>query len=265
MVVTSPGMEILAQPGEKAHLVQFCENASVLGAAASLFLHEGLVDGEAAVVIATPEHREAIRRGLEERGLDQGVLQQTGRIVVKDARRTLDAFLRDGVPDAARFMETAGPLFAGLQARGYPGVRVVGDLVSLLWQDGRFESATRLEELWNDLGRRYDFTLLCAHEGNALAAEYHGRPSQGLYAAHTCLVPPPNYERLTDAVDRAMDEVLGEERSAALRSIIRATRRRVSVTPGAQESLLWLQAHLPGQVDAVLAAARRIVARRGLR
>jgi hypothetical protein len=254
---TSLWISLLARPEDQAHLVQFYRDLGVLGCTVSLYLGEGLDRGEAAVVIATPDHWNEFRKRLEDRGLDCERLQEDERLTVKDADRTLDLLMRGGMPDAVLFRQSIGPVFSHLSSRGYPQVRAYGEMVSLLWRRGQHEAAVRLEILWNEIGRTQRFTLLCAYEGDALAPEFHGRPAHGIYEEHSHLVPPEDYDRLTAAVDQAMEEVLGTRPAAALKPIIAACNRRLSVLPGAQTTLLWLQSHLPEQVDDVLDAARR--------
>jgi len=249
--------ESLVQPAERSHLVLIYRHTAALADAVSLYLSDGLGRGEAAVVISTRAHWNDFRRGLEKWSLDPTRLQNEGRLVVKDARETLDSFMRDGMPDPTLFRNAVCSLFSRLALGGWPRVRAFGEMVSLLWRNGNPDGAVRLEELWSEVVRDYEVTLLCAYHGHSLAPEFHGRSAQGIYREHSHLLPPEESDRLTDAVDLAMEEVLGESQTAALRPMIAATRRRLNVRPGAQASLLWLQAHLPGRLDDVLASARR--------
>lgn len=257
MDAAPPWIDALARPGETAHLVHLYRDPESLAAIVSLYLHDGLRRGDAGMVIATPDHEALIRQGLEELGQQPRRLQDDGRLAFLDARETLVAFMRDGVPDPMLFRKTIGPVFAALASQGHAGVRAYGEMVSVLWHEGRRDAAVRLEELWNGLAESHDFSLLCAYEGDSLAPEFHGRPAQDVYREHSHIVPPADYGRLTRAVDEAMDEVLGAAPAAALRPMITAGKRRRAVLPGAQASLLWIQSHLPGRIDQVLAAARR--------
>jgi hypothetical protein len=113
------------------------------------------------------------------------------------------------------------------------------------------------------LAETCSFMLLCAYQGDALAPEFHGRPAEAVYRQHSHVVSAADYERLTRAVQQAMEEVLGKSEAAALQPLITATKRPASPLPGAQATLLWLQSNLPDQVNAVLAAARRLNALTG--
>ena len=247
--------DLLACPGEKAHMVQFYQDRTLLGSTVGYYFSEGLKRGEAAVAIATGDLWEQVRRNLEDRGHDPARLQQQGRLIVREARETLDAILRNGKPDETLFAKTIGPVLTLSTPEG-SRVRAFGEMVSILWQERRYDAAIRLEELWNRLVKSRDFTLLCACEGYILAPEFHGSCAEGLFREHSHVIPL-NYDRLTNAVDRAMDEVLGASHAAALRPLIAAGKRRIAVMPGAQTSLLWLQTHLPERIATVLSTARR--------
>lgn len=257
MGVTALLKDVLTRPGETAHLVQIYRDPAALAATVSLYLDDGLKHREAAMVIARPEHESLIRRGLEELRHQPDRLVDEGRLAFLDARQALAACMRDGMPDPMLFRKTIGPSFTALCSQGHAGVRAYGEMVSLLWREGRHDAAVRLEELWNRLAESHDFSLFCAYEGDSLSSEFHGRPAQDVYREHSHVVPPEDYGRLTHAVDEAMDEILGSTRSAALRPMIAAGKSRHSVLPGAQASLLWIQTHLPGKIEDVLAAARR--------
>lgn len=251
---------LLSRPADKAHMVQLYQDPAVLRATVSHYLSDGFRCGDSAAVIATPDHWKDFQRGLQERGTDPTRLEQEGRLLYRDARSTLDTFMRGGMPDEGLFRSAVQPVLSTLSASGAPHVRAYGEMVSLLWNDRRYDAAVRLEELWNQLAESCSFTLLCAYEGDALAPEFHGRCAESVYRQHTHIVPAEDYERLSAAVQQAMEEVLGRVEAEVLRPLITATQRRVTALPGAQATLLWLQSNLPHCVEPVLIAARRRMA-----
>lgn len=250
--------DLLSRPAEKAHMVQLYRDPTVLRDSVGRYLSDGFQCGDAAAVIATRGHWDDFRQTLEDRGHDVSRMKQEGRLAVLDARSTLDSFMRQGMPDEELFFGAVGPVLSSLSTGGAPNIRAYGEMVSLLWVDRQFDAAVRLEKLWNELAESCSFTLLCAYEGDALAPEFHGRSAESVYQQHSHILPAEDYERLGRAVHQAMEEVLGKPETDALRPLIAATQRRVTVLPGAQATLLWLQSNLPDQVGAVLAAARRL-------
>lgn len=250
--------DLLSRPAEKAHMVHLCRDAASLRVTVSHYLSDGFRCGDAAAVIATRDHVDEFRKGLRERGVDSDRMEGEGRLAVLDARATLDTFMRQGMPDETLFRRTVGGVLSGLSAKGPPNIRAYGEMVSLLWNDRQFDAAVQLEELWNRLAESQNFTLLCVYEGDVLAPEFHGRSAQAMYEQHSHVVSVEDYERLSHAVHRAMEEVLGKPESDALRPLIAATKRRVAALPGAQATLLWLQSNLPERVGAILTVARRL-------
>jgi hypothetical protein len=153
-----------AEPG--GHLVHlYGQDERLLARNVSRFLAEGLRQRDSLIVIATPEHAESIARYLaDEAGSATREAEHEGRLVYLDARATLDQLLRGGQPDPIRFAAVVGELLGSLQARSGSGkVRAFGEMVDLLWSDGRHEEAERLEELWNGLIAGSQYSLYCAY------------------------------------------------------------------------------------------------------
>ena len=90
-----------------------------------------------------------------------------------DADTTLSSLLVDGEPDRDRFRSVVGTLLSDLCSRHAGGVSVYGEMVGLLWSQGRVAAALRLEELWNELQRELPFSLLCGYriEGSPDSAD----------------------------------------------------------------------------------------------
>lgn len=249
--------ELLSHPPTGAHMVQICPDTAALAETVTQYLSDGFQAGDPAAVIATRDHWNDFLRALQGRGHDPEQMQREGRLAVLDARSTLDSFMRHGMPDERLFENAVRPVFSSLSSTGAPTIRAYGEMVSLLWNDRQYDAAVRLEELWNGLAETCSFVLLCAYQGDALAPEFLGRPSEALYRQHSHVVTPGDYQRLSSAVREAMEDVLGKAEADALRPLIEATKRRTPALPGAQATLLWLQSNLPHHVEAVLTAIRR--------
>ncbi len=148
------------------HVVQFYTEDAALLVAISRFIGTALGAGDAAVVIATRAHRDGLFLQLKERGFDVSGAVRQGRLIAVDAAETLSRFMRDGWPDPARFASVVGGFFDQIRAvtgTERPRVAAFGEMVALLWAEGKSEAAIRLEELWNDLARTHSFALHCAY------------------------------------------------------------------------------------------------------
>jgi hypothetical protein len=102
---------------------------------------------------------------LKGRLIDVERAQRRGDLIVLDAHRTLELFMRGNMPDAAAFAVSVGRLIADLQKSrtSRTVVRAYGEMVDVLWKDGKADAAIRLEMLWNTLAMKHGFALLCGY------------------------------------------------------------------------------------------------------
>jgi hypothetical protein len=147
------------------HAVQFYGSDSSLFTTVAGFLSQGLVDGNPAVIIATPAHRVAILEHLRARFIDVDEAKRRGDLLVLDAHQTLSAFMVGDEPSPERFQTTVGKLVEDLFRSRSDRilVRAYGEMVDVLWKEGRSNAAIRLEMLWNALAMRHRFALLCGY------------------------------------------------------------------------------------------------------
>jgi MEDS: MEthanogen/methylotroph, DcmR Sensory domain len=168
------------------HAVRFYKDRDCLSRMVADFIGDGLASGEPAIVIATPEHRALIVRDLRAMALDVEALQQNGDLFLLDAAETLAAFMVDGAPDPALFMETIAPVIEqACRGRKNCVVRAYGEMVDVLWKAGQTVAATRLEMLWNNLAASHAFSLLC---GYAMGNFYKGAAVDEICSHHSHVV-----------------------------------------------------------------------------
>lgn len=144
------------------HFVEFYETEAFLVDSVRDFLASGLVTGDAAIVVATDAHRDSFGRALMEAGIELREAQRCNRFIALDASETLAKFMVDGMPDAARFRAAMAQLVSRA-AGSARDVRIYGEMVAVLWEEGNVAAAIALEDLWNDLATRYPFSLFCAY------------------------------------------------------------------------------------------------------
>jgi KaiC/GvpD/RAD55 family RecA-like ATPase len=170
------------------HAVQFYSTDQSLIRTVAGFLSEGLAAGQPALVVATPAHRVAIAEALMRRGADPQQALRTGDLIVLDAEATLDLFIVDGAPDPALFEENVGRLVEqALNGRDTVVVRAYGEMVDVLWKQGRPDAAIQLEMLWNKLARKYSFALLCGYAMGSFYKQTHRLDE--VIAQHTTVIP----------------------------------------------------------------------------
>ena len=179
------------------HVVALFEHEAEMLDRAGSFLTDGLAGGEAAVIVATPEHIAAFLAVVGAAGLDEATLRATGRLVTLDAADTLKSLLRDDRPDRGLFRRSVGVVIEKARAAGGGHVRAFGEMVALLWESGDKASSLALEGLWNDLAAEVNFRLLCAYATHMLSTADHAHLVAEICHAHTGIMamsdgaPPP--------------------------------------------------------------------------
>ena len=164
----SAGEQAPARPWQARHDVQFYDGEALLASSVAGFLAEGIRSAQPAIVIATPAHARLIREELRSRGIDVDTLG-TKNLMWLDARDCLASIMEGGRPSAELFDATVGNVFEKVTSdRRYVTIRAFGEMVDLLWRDGKTQAAIELEELWNGLASRYSFALLCAYAASSL-------------------------------------------------------------------------------------------------
>jgi PAS domain S-box-containing protein len=178
-------------PHQAEHLVYFYQDSDPLLEALCDFVGPVLDAGSGAVIVASKAHRDGLQERLTARGLDLRRAGREGRYVALDAAETLSKFMVDGMPDGARFDEIVGGFIGRTTDRvkgAHPEIAVFGEMVSLLATAGKIEAAIRLEQLWNELAKKYSFSLRCAYP----MANFHGEknvpPLIRICAEHTAVV-----------------------------------------------------------------------------
>jgi len=256
LATTQPWQSLYRAPAPCDHVIQLYTDEAFLTRAIGEFIGTGLVQGEGAVIIATPEHAAAVTRVLSRR-MDVTAAQARTQLVMLDAQTTMDQFMVDGHPDRERFFAIAGTVLDRLAAAGYPHMRLFGEMVDLLW-DHNLPATIELEELWNEVLAARRVSLLCAYHIDNFDRHAHRGVLHQLSATHSHLVPVEDYGRFERAVDQAYHEVFGPDSDAGLlRELLARPTEGAPVMPAAQAALLALRGVRRDLADDVLARARR--------
>jgi hypothetical protein len=149
------------------HAVQFYDSDSELAGSVARYLGAGLAAGDPVMIVATAPHRVAFEASLTALGFDVGAAKAEGRLLALDAAETLSGLLTDDKLDPVRFDVTVGALVRKAVTPGQT-IRIYAEMVALLWDAGRVFDALELERLWNDLGARFPFSLLCGYSARLL-------------------------------------------------------------------------------------------------
>ena len=233
---------------ERAHMVQFYDHDEFLVDSVARFIGTALGAGGVGIVIATRQHLEGIEDGLRSIGLDLRAVAEDGRYVPLDAAATLAGVLVDGRPDAARFREIVGSEIERASQGARRNVHAFGEMVALLWNDGKRDEAIVLEQLWNELGAELPFSLLCAYPIGKFQAVDDGQPLVEICKEHSHVLPAESYASLptTEARSRAVTVLQQKaialeretaQRAAAEKSLVRKQRELSDFLENAAEGL----------------------------
>jgi hypothetical protein len=218
-----------------------------------------LKDGGAAVAIATERNASGIVTELRRMGLDPSVCIRDGSFALLDSTEMLSRFFIDGVLHAELFDRTVGAMMRETRARVKDKpLGAFGDMVGVLWLRGEREAAVELERLWNTLQQRVGFELYCAYPIDVFSRDFCAEELEGVFATHTLVFPSASGADLGRALDRAMDDVLGE-RAKELRLQMRSHPSHVRTSmPKAEQMILWIRTHAADVADAVIQRTREL-------
>lgn len=179
------------------HAVQFYGDRDSLFSTVAAFLGQGFGQGHAAIIIATKDHCAAILERLKDRSVDVERAHDAGTLIVLDAHHTLDLFMDGDMPDPMRFEASVGRLIGDLLAESDERllIRAYGEMVDVLWKQGRSHAAIRLEMLWNRLAQRHGFSLLCGYAMGNFYKETRG--FEEVCRQHTHIVAPTKEPAVT--------------------------------------------------------------------
>lgn len=247
--------EFLRDAPGAAHAVQIYDDVGELAESVADYLAAGFEAREPAVVIATAEHRRAFIDSLALRGWSASHAEEGGLLAFADAEATLTQLMVDRMPSPESFERVVGGLIDSVADR-WPGwkIRAFGEMVDVLSLRGETEAALALERLWNEVARTRNFALLCAYRLDVFDRRAQVASLPGVCRTHSHVLPAVDVERLTHAVDSALDEVVGPTKAM---KVYLAARGPAEVNvPLPQLAVMWVSANLPTVADRVLAIAR---------
>ncbi|MEO8215255.1 MAG: GAF domain-containing protein, partial [Myxococcales bacterium] len=210
-----------------AHAGQFFLEEALLCDRVADFLNQGLLAGDALVVIATPAHRQTLTAALttaarptdRAAGFDIADLCARRQLILLDADEILAKFMVGDSPDWDRFQHVMEEVLdRGDRSRQRQRLRVYGEMIDVLWKSGNPQAAIRLEEMWNDLVRGHSLELLHAY---AMGSFYMSQvDAQGM------ATKPPADEGLERTTRELVAEISARKKlEVELRRFIRDRRR----------------------------------------
>jgi hypothetical protein len=113
------------------------------------------------------------------------------------------------VPIWTDFQRALGTVFDRVQAFGRGTTRAYGELVNVLWHEGKQRAAICVEEYWNELARLYRFSLFCSYMIDTHDDHSYNGPLEEIGRTHSDILGTPEDERFRAALDTASRDVFG--------------------------------------------------------
>jgi PAS domain-containing protein len=223
------------------HAVQFYETDSSLVEVLGQHIGTALESGDTVLFVATRAHRKGLAEELHLRKVDTTAAIDAGQYLELDAAETLAKFMVGGGPDQEKFDATIGTLVSRAAARTRTGKRLVvyGEMVALLWAEGKRDATIRVEELWNDLAQRYAFHLTCGYPIQAFDRLEHRQLFFSICGEHTHINPAESYPAKGSEMQRRRSVAGLQQKATALEAEIRISQERVLLLQKATKSGTW--------------------------
>jgi signal transduction histidine kinase len=225
--------------GASEHFVQFYEADEFLLDSLAGYVGIGLAEGDACIVIATREHRDALDARLRDFGLDAEEARASGRYVTLDAAEMLSRLMAGDSPSPELFQDVVGGLITSA-AQGGRRVRAFGEMVALLWAEGKDAAMLRLEVLWNELQKTQPFMLFCGYPLDDFKDQAHAGALAHVCAEHTRAIPAESYTTLASPEERLRAVIHLQQKARTLEAEI-AERKQTEATLRALKEQLEAQ------------------------
>jgi|SRR5688500_17134010 len=144
------------------HLVQIYDNEYTFLNTLEGFAGDGFIRGESVIIIATPDHIEALNQRLISHGFDIQTLIANDLYVTLDATEAASKIMVNNWPDEDLFTHFVTSVMTRAAKKTHK-VRVFGEIVSVLWSQGHTGATVQLENLWHRLLNKDPFCLFCAY------------------------------------------------------------------------------------------------------
>lgn len=183
----NPGHIFWGEMAPCEHLVQFYENDSVFISTLESFVRSGIDSGDSVILIATDGTLKAIDQRMSERGVSLKNARRRNQYVALEAKETLSKFVVNGWPDDELFKKVITEVIDRSRGDGRK-VRAFGEMVAVLWAEGKSGATVRLEYLWHRLCEKEVFSLLCAYPKSGFTQDAEASMKE-ICDAHSRVIP----------------------------------------------------------------------------
>lgn len=174
------------------HAVHFYSSESFLVDSLSRFVGAALEAGDSSFVFATQAHLDGLAEQLKKAGVDTNKAIKKGRYLTFDASQALGQLTVAGKLDKKRFDDfvhrVVMPLKAAAESQPQH-VAACGEIVALMWAEGRTEAAIELEHLWNELAKQGSYSFRCFYPVASFSDPRQSEMFVKLCSEHASVIP----------------------------------------------------------------------------
>jgi len=178
------------------HAIQFFSGDGFLLDSLSRFVSTALEAGDSCLILATEAHKDGLAERLKARGVDTDRAAKKGRFVSVDAFQVLARLIVDGKLSRMRFdafiREVVLPLRAAAESEP-KRLAVGGEIVALLWAEGKEEAAIELERFWNEVAAQGSYCLRCFYPIASFSDPRQNELFLKLCSEHASFIPPGSH------------------------------------------------------------------------
>ncbi|MBA3665779.1 MAG: MEDS domain-containing protein [Bacteroidetes bacterium] len=150
------------------------------------FVIGGIKNHECVILIATPAHLGALQYRLKREGYDVPSLVDDDQLIMLDAQETLNCFMVNDEPDEKKFNSTISKVIKKAHNRQRK-IRAFGEMVAILWENGKKEATVELENLWNKFCTKEAFSLFCAYPKSSFIKDEQ-KHTRTICSCHTKII-----------------------------------------------------------------------------
>lgn len=154
------------------HLVQIYESDKTFLNTLEGFAGDGFIRKESVIVIASPEHLRELDLRLYSHGFDVELLKSSDQFITMDAHEAASQIMINDWPDEQMFTSFVSSLLERAQ-KDNRKVRVFGEIVAILWDQGHTGATVQLENMWHRLQHQNKFCLYCAYPKSGFTQDVH--------------------------------------------------------------------------------------------
>ena len=200
--------------GRGEHFVQFYESDEYLDMSIAEYFVHGLRSGETCIIAARADRISRLEKLLDLYGIDVQKHRRDNTYFPLDAPETLERFMDGKSPDPALFDAVIGELVSSKVAN--TKVRIFGEMVAVLWEQGNQPAAIELERLWCGLSERFNFSLFCGYPLSGFDGRDAGPAMKMVCDSHTNVIPSESYTGLATNKARLREIAYLQQRSRQL-------------------------------------------------